>query len=111
MKIAFPTNGKGLEADIEEHFGRAKNFLIYDKETEEQELIVNPHFSGQDMLPPELLAREGAESLVVCDIGKKALEMFNNRGIDVYKAGPGNIKENLGKIKQDKLSLVLDSSC
>ncbi|MBD3208682.1 MAG: hypothetical protein GF370_04500 [Candidatus Nealsonbacteria bacterium] len=111
MKIAFPTNGKGLDSGIEEHFGRARRFLIYNQETREQELVANPHFSSQDALPPELLGRKGADALVVCDIGKKALEMFDGRGINVYRAVPGNIEENLKKIRQGKLSLVLDSNC
>jgi len=48
MKIAFATNGKNLEAEIALHFGRAKNFLIYDTEKGSFEIFKNPEIEGKN---------------------------------------------------------------
>ena len=58
MKIAIPTNNKkGLEDTVAEHFGRAKNFLIYDTETKSFEIYPNPEVIGGKEFPPDFLYR------------------------------------------------------
>ena len=87
MKIAFPTNGTNLNAELFLHFGKSKNYLIYDTDTKDFEIKLNTseHMWGK-WLPPELIKKFGAQVIIVCELWPKALELFNKLNIEVYCA-------------------------
>jgi len=104
MKIAIPTNDKkGLEDTVAEHFGRAKNFLIYDTETKTSNIYPNPEAAGESQLPPDFLHSQGVDAIVVFSLGPKALEKFKKYNIKMYKAIEGTILDNLQKFNDNKL--------
>ena len=104
MKIAIPTNDKkGLEDTVAEHFGRAKNFLIYDTETKSFEIYLNPEVIGGKEFPPDFLYRLGVKAVIVFSLGPKALEKFKKYNIKMYKAIEGTILDNLQKFNDNKL--------
>lgn len=111
MRIAFPTNGQDLDAEIEHHFGKARNFLVYDQRTGQKEVLVNPEVAGKKELPPDLLARNQVEALVVHGVGKKAIRKLKAYNIQAYQAIPGSIGENLKELEKDQLDKLKDSSC
>ena len=102
MKIAFATNGKNLEAKIALHFGRAKNFLIFDTEKETFEVFENPEIKGKE-LPPEFLNRLKVDAVITFSLGPRAFEKFKNYKIKVFKAINGTILENIEKFKEGEL--------
>ena len=102
MKIAFATNGKNLESEVVLHFGRAKNFLIFDTENESFEVFENPEIGGEE-LPPDFLAKQGVEAVIAFSLGPRAFEKFKNYKIEVFKAIEGTILENIEKFKEGKL--------
>ena len=104
MKIAFPTNGKDLEAEMFLHFGRCNNYLIYDTENKSFEIIKNTseHMGGKG-LPPELIKKNGANIMIVADLGKRALQLFSKLDIEVYCKAEGEIQDVLDKFHQGKL--------
>ena len=102
MKIAFATNGKNLKAEIALHFGRAKNFLIYNTEKDNFELFENPEISGKE-LPPDFLNRLKVDAVITFSLGPMAFEKFKNYKIEVFKATDGTILENIEKFKEGEL--------
>jgi len=102
MKIAFATDGNNLKDKIALHFGRAKNFLIFDTEKETFEVFENPEIKGKE-LPPDFLAKQGVKAVIVFSLGPKAFEKFKNYKIEVFKAINGTILENIEKFKEGKL--------
>ena len=102
MKIAFATNGKNLEAKIALHFGRAKNFLLYDTEKGSFEISENPEIEGKE-LPPDFLNRLEVDAVITFSLGPMAFEKFKNYKIEVFKATDGTILENIEKFKEGKL--------
>lgn len=104
MKIAFATNGEELKADLDPHFGRAANYLIYDLDTGKVEVYPNPELSGKEELPPDFLRRMGVKAVVVISLGPRALNKFQEFGIEIYQAVPGSIIDNIKKIKEHALS-------
>ena len=102
MKIAFATNGKNLEAKIALHFGRAKNFLIYDTEKGNFEISENPEIEGKE-LPPDFLARQKMQIVITFSLGERAIEKLKNYKIKTLKALEGTILENLKAFEENKL--------
>ena len=102
MKIAFATDGNNLEDKVALHFGRAKNFLIFDTEREIFEVFENPELKGKG-LPPDFLKRQNVDVVIVFSLGPRAFEKFKNYKIKVFKAIEGTILENLKKFEENKL--------
>jgi predicted Fe-Mo cluster-binding NifX family protein len=105
MKICIPTNGdRGWEDTVGEHFGRVPSYTIIDLNTNEVNVIPNTsdHMGGQGH-PPEIMAREGINAMVCRGLGRRAITMFEEFGIDVYIGASGTVKEAVDAFKQGKL--------
>ena len=85
MKIAFPTNWTDLDSEIFPHFWRCKNYLIYNSESKEFEVIKNTseHMWGT-WLPPQVIKDFWANIIIVSDLWSNALKLFNELEIEVY---------------------------
>jgi predicted Fe-Mo cluster-binding NifX family protein len=84
-KIAVPTsNGK-----LDGHFGHCKQFamvLVEHNEIKEiTYLDAPPHQPG--LLPP-WLAERGATDIIAGGMGQRAIDLFNERGINVFVGAP-----------------------
>jgi len=109
MKIAFATDGKDLEAKIALHFGRAKNFLLYETEKENFEVFENPELQGKEF-PPDFLKSKNVDVVIVFSLGPRAFEKFKNYKIGVFKAIDGTILENIEKFKEGGLKKLSKES-
>ncbi|MBC7081319.1 MAG: NifB/NifX family molybdenum-iron cluster-binding protein [Thermoplasmatales archaeon] len=89
MKIAFPTLGnKGIDEQIGEHFGRVPTYTIFDLESDKIKIIQNiSHHMGGMLSPPEILLAEKVKAIICKGLGRKAIEIFERSGIEVYSAG------------------------
>lgn len=105
MKITIPTNGTTLDDKIFFHFGRCENYLIYDTEQKNFEIIKNTseHMGGSG-LPPEIIRKAGTDIMIVSDLGQRALELFSQFGIEVYCQAEGQIKDVLKAFTEKKLT-------
>lgn len=102
MKIAFATDGNDLKDKIALHFGRAKNFLIFDTEKKIFEVFENPEIKGKE-LPPDFLKSQNVDVVVIFSLGPRAFEKFKNYNIKMYKATVGTIGENIQKFENNEL--------
>ena len=105
MKICLPTMGNnGLDNDIGEHFGRVPTYTIVDLNTEEVKVIPNTshHMGGQGQ-PPEIMAKEGVNVMVCRGLGRRAIAMFEELGIEVYIGASGTVKDAINAFKEGKL--------
>jgi len=105
MKIAFATDGESLEDKIAFHFGRAKNFLIYDTEKKTFEVFENPELKGKE-LPPDFLYRHKVDAVVTFGLGERAYQKFKNYKIKMYKATKEKIKDNIQKFENNELKEI-----
>jgi predicted Fe-Mo cluster-binding NifX family protein len=114
MKICIPTMGnKGLEEEIGEHFGRVPTYTIIDLDTKEIKVIPNTstHMGGSSY-PPEIMAREKVDILICRGLGRRALGMFNEFGIDVYIGATGRVKDAIAAFKEGRLKkATFDEAC
>ena len=114
MKICIPTMGEnGLDNLVGEHFGRVPTYTIVDLETNEVKVIANTseHMGGQGY-PPEIMSKEGVNVIICRGLGRRAIMMFEESGIDVYIGASGTVKDTIEAFKQDKLSTAgADDAC
>ena len=80
-KIAIPA----INEELSPHFGHCQYFAVYEIE---DNMIINrfsspapPHETGS--LPNWLVSMEVSD-VIACGMGPKAVEIFNNNGINVY---------------------------
>jgi len=104
MKIAVPTDNKnGVNDKLAEHFGRAKNFLVYDTKTKKFEIFENPEAVGSGEFPPDFLHRQKIGAVIVFNLGPMAYNKFQNFRIEMRKAVQESIADNLKKFEEDEL--------
>jgi predicted Fe-Mo cluster-binding NifX family protein len=105
MKICIPTIGEnGLDNTVGEHFGRVPTYTIVDVETNEVKVIPNTsHHMGGHGYPPEIMQKEGVKIMVCRGLGRRAINMFEEMGIDVYIGASGTVRDAVAAFKQGNL--------
>ncbi len=90
MKIAVSCNGKNIWA----HFGHCENFMIYEtngKEITSEVSVPNPgHKPG---FLPNFLADMGVEVIISGGMGGGAVDIFNERNVEVILGAQGDARE------------------
>ncbi len=89
MKIAVSCNGN----EIWSHFGHCENFMIYDvegKAIQTETSVENPgHKPG---FLPNFLADMGVQVIISGGMGGGAVDIFNERGVEVVLGAQGLAK-------------------
>jgi len=89
MRIAVASEG----GSVTEHFGHCENFNIYDAENGnivKEESIRNPgHKPG---FLPNFLADRGVDVIISGGMGGGAVDIFNERGVEVVVGAAGDAK-------------------
>jgi predicted Fe-Mo cluster-binding NifX family protein len=98
MKIAFAISGKDLSSPIDEKFGRAPRFLVFDGEKKNFAVIENPaaqEAQGAGIKAAEAVIRAGAKAVVAGECGPKATDVLNAAGVKIFPAKPADVKQAL----------------
>ena len=107
MKIAVSTVGEHLDAAVDPRFGRAQNFLIYDTETEQIEVIPNQQnlqaVQGAGVQAGQNVLKTGAKVLITGNVGPKAFAVMQQGGVQVYTGVSGNVREAIDDYQAGKL--------
>ncbi len=92
QKFAVPTSDGKLDA----HFGHCMQFALVETENDKIKevtyLDAPPHQPG--LLPP-WLAERGATDVIAGGMGQRAIQLFNDRGINVFVGAPQLSPEEL----------------
>jgi predicted Fe-Mo cluster-binding NifX family protein len=85
-QIAVPTDENGV---LDAHFGHCKFFILMqvedDKIVSEERLIPPPHEPG---VLPKWLAGQGATDIIAGGMGQRAIQIFNQNGVNVFVGAP-----------------------
>ena len=80
-KIAVPVDDSGM---LDAHFGHCKYFAIMTEENAkivtEEFMVPPPHEPG---VLPDWLAKKGVTVIIAGGIGQRAIDLFNQTGVDV----------------------------
>jgi len=105
MKVCIPTNGNGgLEDTVGEHFGRVPTYTIVDLEKNDVEVIPNTsNHMGGTRNPPEILVEHGVNVMICQGLGRRAIAMFTDFGIEVYIGANGTVKDAIESYKKGSI--------
>jgi predicted Fe-Mo cluster-binding NifX family protein len=95
MRICIPTTtNDGKTAKVNEHFGSASYFTIYDTENNSVEVIENSneHHSHGMCLPMTTLTGKNIDAVVCGGMGARAVQKLNEGGIKAYRAVAGTVE-------------------
>lgn len=113
-KVCIPTaSSGGLNDRVGEHFGRVPTYTIYDSETEQVEIVGNTseHMGGRG-LPGAILAELGIDVLLCSGLGRRAIGILSEKGIEIHTGFTGTAKEALTAWKGGGLSRASeDDAC
>jgi predicted Fe-Mo cluster-binding NifX family protein len=65
---------------------------------------------GGSGYPPDILAREGVETMLCSGLGRRAIGLFEQLGIMVYIGAKGTVKDTLDLWKQGGLQQATDET-
>lgn len=85
-KIAVPVDVNGI---LDGHFGHCKYFAVFTEEKNtiisEEKLIPPPHEPG---ILPRFLAGHGVTDVIAGGMGHRAIQIFNQAGVNVFVGAP-----------------------
>ena len=107
MKIAVTALGETLDSPVDQRFGRARYFILYDTETEEW----NAHSNEQNLEAPQGAGIQagqkvidlGAEAVITGHCGPKAFTTLKAGNVQVYQEATGTVKEALAAMQAGRL--------
>jgi predicted Fe-Mo cluster-binding NifX family protein len=96
VKVAIPTRGEDLSADVEIRFGRCPRFLIVDSESMEFRVVDNPGATmggGAGVRAAQLVVDEGVQAVIAGEVGPKAFSVLEAAGIRVLARITGTVRD------------------
>ena len=114
MKLAICARGEGLDAQVDQRFGRCACFMIVDTESGEAvETLRNESAGASGGAGPQsaqMLSQHDVEAVVLGNVGPNAATALNAAGIDIYTGIEGTVRETLQKFREGKLPAVAEAT-
>lgn len=114
MKIAVTTTGNDLNSQLDQRFGRAKNFIVYDIETNKFEVFDNEQnlnaAQGAGIQSAERVVRLGAGALISGNCGPKAFRVLKAAGVKIYNTDAPTVADAIKLYREGKLSEAQDAN-
>lgn len=107
MKIAVPSEGKTLESEVCQSFGRTYYFIVVDVENEGFEVINNQGVASQGgagIVAAQALVDCGVGVVITFHCGQNAADVLKAADIKICKAVPGTVSEMIQKYKSGELA-------
>lgn len=108
MKIVVTATGETLAAPVDQRFGRAARFIVYDTATKGIESVDNAQnlqaAQGAGIQAAETVSRLGGECLLTGHCGPKAFRALSAAGIRVYNGASGTVAEAIAAFEAGKLA-------
>ncbi len=100
-----------MDEQVGEHFGRVPNYTMIDSETDEVQVIDNTseHMGGTGY-PAEILANAGVNVMICGGLGRRAIMMFEERGVMVYVGASGTVGNAYQMYKNGQLQAATDEN-
>lgn len=107
MKIAITSLGESLESPIDQRFGRARVFVLYDLETGEWSTHDNKQnleaAQGAGIQAGQHVVDMGAGAVITGHCGPKAFKTLSAADIEIYQDAAGSVREAIDAFKAGKL--------
>ncbi len=100
LKIAVAAMGHTVAG----HFGHCENFVFFD--TENGQIVAENSVPNPGHRPgflPNFLADNGAAVVIAGGMGGGAVDIFNERGVEVILGAQGDVRENVAAYLRGEL--------
>ncbi|HVN80501.1 MAG TPA: NifB/NifX family molybdenum-iron cluster-binding protein [Terriglobia bacterium] len=108
MKVAFTISGNDLNAPLDNRFGRAPKFLVYDLDSETFKVAENQQnlntTQRAGIQSAETVARLGAGSFVTRHCGPKAFRVLSAAEVKIYTTDVPLVAATLEQCRLGKLA-------
>jgi predicted Fe-Mo cluster-binding NifX family protein len=108
MKIAVTSLGETLDSPIDQRFGRARYFIVFDTESGQWSTCENSQnvtaAQGAGIQAGQTVANLGVEAVVTGHCGPKAFATLAAGGVGVFSGARGTVEEAISAFKSGKLS-------
>ncbi len=109
MRICVPTQSNiGKQAQVQDHFGSAPYFTIYDVDQDICEIVDNSdrHHAHGACHPLGVLDGKRINAVVCSAVGGRAIDKLNEGGIRVYRASEATVEEIVSRYRTGDLEEV-----
>ena len=109
MRIAVTAQGADLDSAMDPRFGRCRNFVIVDSDSDKFEAFSNESVTasgGAGTQSAQFLANKGVGAVITGNVGPNAARALEAAGIKVYAAASGTVRDALRAYKAGKLSPI-----
>ena len=107
MKVAVTTSGDDWNAPMDQRFGRAACFLIYDLDKDSYELVDNKQnltaAQGAGIQAAQTVARQNVGAVITGNCGPKAFRTLAAAGITIYTTDAATVREAVDAFKEGVL--------
>ncbi|TCS40369.1 NifB/NifX family molybdenum-iron cluster-binding protein [Reinekea marinisedimentorum] len=111
MKIAISTTENSSDALMDERFGRAPGFLLFDTGTSKNEFINNQTNvaarQSAGIQSAQALVNKGVEAVISGHCGPKAFRVLNDAGVKVFMSAPVKVSEAVSRLQAGELEQQL----
>ena len=107
MKVAVSSNGKDLDASIDQRFGRCAYFLIIETDDMSFEVFDNESAAlggGAGIQSAQFVISKGAGAVITGNCGPNAVQVLSAAGVDVFLGVTGTIKAAVEMHKSKNLT-------
>ena len=115
MLVCITSSGSNLDSDVDPRFGRAANFIIYDTDSGEFNVIENKQRmdlpQGAGIQSATTVVDSEAKAVLTGNCGPKAFSVLNSCEIAVYVGLDGmTVRRDLDKFQAGGLEPIADAN-
>lgn len=106
MKVCVSSTGSNLESSLDQRFGRASAFIIFDTETTDFQVIDNQAAAasgGAGITSAQAVVDKGISAVITGNVGPNAMNVLKTAEIEIFRGLPVSVKENIEKFKNGLL--------
>lgn len=107
MKVVVTSLGETIDSPVDQRFGRARYFVLYDTDTEDWSTHDNKQnlqaAQGAGIQAGQAVINLGADALVTGHCGPKAFTTLVAGEVEIYSGATGTVKESIEALKNGKL--------
>ena len=107
MKVVVTSQGSDLNSQVDPRFGRAKNFIVVDIETDEFSVHDNTQnlnaAQGAGIQAGRTVVDLGVTVVITGHVGPKAFTTLQAGNVKIYPGASGTVKEAVEKFKAGQL--------
>jgi predicted Fe-Mo cluster-binding NifX family protein len=114
VRLAICASDEGINAEVDQRFGRCKYFVIVDSDTGEIiEVVPNENavaFGGAGPRSAQLLAEKSVDAVLLGNVGPNAANALEAAKIMVFSGIEGTVGSTLEKFKSGSLVQISEAT-